>query len=185
MNLSRKCTVICFQPYTYTSQECRVRWQTISGRNQPDTNSAEVVSRQGRSTVLACAAGSALGLSWGRSRRPSRLYFLEIDSQEVWERFPRKTLHAQISVEASGVMTPSAGQSGSTNHRALPSSVLFCKFIQSIPDNQLVRQKLNCMTKIVESNLFQQLGKLLLFMEIPVSRLLQIHLPFFFFFKCQ
>ncbi|KAI5167804.1 Dedicator Of Cytokinesis Protein 5 [Manis pentadactyla] len=36
-------------------------------------------------------------------------------------------------------------------------SVLFCKFIQSIPDNQLVRQKLNCMTKIVESNLFQQL----------------------------
>nr|XP_060511754.1 dedicator of cytokinesis protein 5 [Panthera onca] len=35
-------------------------------------------------------------------------------------------------------------------------SMLFCKFIQSIPDNQLVRQKLNCMTKIVESNLFQQ-----------------------------
>ncbi|XP_060011671.1 dedicator of cytokinesis protein 5-like isoform X2 [Lagenorhynchus albirostris] len=35
-------------------------------------------------------------------------------------------------------------------------SVLFCKFIQSIPDNQLVRQKLNCMTKIVESNLFRQ-----------------------------
>ncbi|XP_038166630.1 dedicator of cytokinesis protein 5 isoform X2 [Arvicola amphibius] len=35
-------------------------------------------------------------------------------------------------------------------------SVLFCKFIQSIPDNQLVRQKLNCMTKIVESSLFQQ-----------------------------
>ncbi|KAG8518214.1 Dedicator of cytokinesis protein 5 [Galemys pyrenaicus] len=35
-------------------------------------------------------------------------------------------------------------------------SELFCKFIQSIPDNQLVRQKLNCMTKIVESNLFRQ-----------------------------
>uniref|UniRef100_A0A8I3W8P9 Dedicator of cytokinesis 5 n=1 Tax=Callithrix jacchus TaxID=9483 RepID=A0A8I3W8P9_CALJA len=35
-------------------------------------------------------------------------------------------------------------------------SVLFCKFIQSIPDNQLVRQKLHCMTKIVESTLFQQ-----------------------------
>nr|KAF6309568.1 dedicator of cytokinesis 5 [Pipistrellus kuhlii] len=35
-------------------------------------------------------------------------------------------------------------------------SVLFCKFIQSIPDNQLVRQKLNCMSKIVESNLFRQ-----------------------------
>ncbi|XP_029793791.1 dedicator of cytokinesis protein 5 isoform X1 [Suricata suricatta] len=35
-------------------------------------------------------------------------------------------------------------------------SVLFCKFIQSIPDNQLVRQKLSCMTKIVESNLFRQ-----------------------------
>ncbi|EHH28359.1 Dedicator of cytokinesis protein 5, partial [Macaca mulatta] len=35
-------------------------------------------------------------------------------------------------------------------------SVLFCKFIQSIPDNQLVRQKLNCMTKIVESALFRQ-----------------------------
>lgn len=39
------------------------------------------------------------------------------------------------------------------------SSVLFCKFIQSIPDNQLVRQKLNCMTKIVESSLFQQAGE--------------------------
>lgn len=37
--------------------------------------------------------------------------------------------------------------------------MLFCKFIQSIPDNQLVRQKLNCMTKIVESSLFQQPGK--------------------------
>ncbi|XP_045051649.2 dedicator of cytokinesis protein 5 [Desmodus rotundus] len=36
-------------------------------------------------------------------------------------------------------------------------SVLFCKFIQSIPDNQLVRQKLNCMTKMVESSLFRQL----------------------------
>ncbi|XP_074051376.1 dedicator of cytokinesis protein 5 [Macrotis lagotis] len=35
-------------------------------------------------------------------------------------------------------------------------SVLFSNFIQSIPDNQLVRQKLNCMTKIVESNLFHQ-----------------------------
>ncbi|KAM6220202.1 dedicator of cytokinesis protein 5 [Rhynchocyon petersi] len=35
-------------------------------------------------------------------------------------------------------------------------SVLFCKFIQSIPDNQLVKQKLNCMTKIVESQLFRQ-----------------------------
>uniref|UniRef100_A0A8D0T0J8 Dedicator of cytokinesis 5 n=1 Tax=Sus scrofa TaxID=9823 RepID=A0A8D0T0J8_PIG len=35
-------------------------------------------------------------------------------------------------------------------------SELFCKFILSIPDNQLVRQKLNCMAKIVESNLFRQ-----------------------------
>ncbi|XP_026527103.1 dedicator of cytokinesis protein 5 [Notechis scutatus] len=35
-------------------------------------------------------------------------------------------------------------------------SVLFSKFIQSIPDNQLVRQKLNCMTKIVDSDLFRQ-----------------------------
>uniref|UniRef100_A0A672U695 Dedicator of cytokinesis 5 n=1 Tax=Strigops habroptila TaxID=2489341 RepID=A0A672U695_STRHB len=35
-------------------------------------------------------------------------------------------------------------------------SVLFSNFIQSIPDNQLVRQKLNCMTKIVESDLFKQ-----------------------------
>uniref|UniRef100_K7FID4 Dedicator of cytokinesis 5 n=1 Tax=Pelodiscus sinensis TaxID=13735 RepID=K7FID4_PELSI len=35
-------------------------------------------------------------------------------------------------------------------------SVLFSKFIQSIPDNQLVRQKLNCMTKIVDSDLFKQ-----------------------------
>ncbi|POI34843.1 hypothetical protein CIB84_001403, partial [Bambusicola thoracicus] len=33
---------------------------------------------------------------------------------------------------------------------------LFGNFIQSIPDNQLVRQKLNCMTKIVESDLFKQ-----------------------------
>lgn len=39
------------------------------------------------------------------------------------------------------------------------ASVLFSKFIQSIPDNQLVRQKLNCMTKIVESDLFKQSGK--------------------------
>ncbi|XP_067326775.1 dedicator of cytokinesis protein 5 isoform X1 [Anolis sagrei] len=35
-------------------------------------------------------------------------------------------------------------------------SVLFSKFIQSIPDNQLVRQKLNCMTKVVDSDLFHQ-----------------------------
>uniref|UniRef100_A0A8C2TVU7 Dedicator of cytokinesis 5 n=1 Tax=Coturnix japonica TaxID=93934 RepID=A0A8C2TVU7_COTJA len=35
-------------------------------------------------------------------------------------------------------------------------SNLFGNFIQSIPDNQLVRQKLNCMTKIVESDLFKQ-----------------------------
>ncbi|KFV68218.1 Dedicator of cytokinesis protein 5, partial [Dryobates pubescens] len=35
-------------------------------------------------------------------------------------------------------------------------SELFSKFIQSIPDNQLVRQKLNCMTKVVESDLFRQ-----------------------------
>uniref|UniRef100_A0A8D2NUU0 Dedicator of cytokinesis 5 n=1 Tax=Zosterops lateralis melanops TaxID=1220523 RepID=A0A8D2NUU0_ZOSLA len=35
-------------------------------------------------------------------------------------------------------------------------SVLFSKFIQSIPENQLVRQKLNCLTKIVESDLFKQ-----------------------------
>ena len=41
----------------------------------------------------------------------------------------------------------------------LHTSVLFSKFIQSIPDNQLVRQKLNCMTKIVESDLFKQSGK--------------------------
>uniref|UniRef100_A0A8C8SEJ3 Dedicator of cytokinesis 5 n=1 Tax=Pelusios castaneus TaxID=367368 RepID=A0A8C8SEJ3_9SAUR len=35
-------------------------------------------------------------------------------------------------------------------------SILFSKFIQSIPDNQLVRQKLNCMTKIVDSDVFKQ-----------------------------
>uniref|UniRef100_A0A8C9G5T3 Dedicator of cytokinesis 5 n=1 Tax=Pavo cristatus TaxID=9049 RepID=A0A8C9G5T3_PAVCR len=35
-------------------------------------------------------------------------------------------------------------------------SNLFGNFIRSIPDNQLVRQKLNCMTKIVESDLFKQ-----------------------------
>uniref|UniRef100_A0A8D2LI46 Dedicator of cytokinesis 5 n=1 Tax=Varanus komodoensis TaxID=61221 RepID=A0A8D2LI46_VARKO len=39
---------------------------------------------------------------------------------------------------------------------AVELSVLFSKFIQSIPDNQLVRQKLNCMTKIVDSDLFRQ-----------------------------
>lgn len=38
-------------------------------------------------------------------------------------------------------------------------SVLFSKFIQSIPENQLVRQKLNCLTKIVESDLFKQAGE--------------------------
>uniref|UniRef100_H9GH81 Dedicator of cytokinesis 5 n=1 Tax=Anolis carolinensis TaxID=28377 RepID=H9GH81_ANOCA len=40
--------------------------------------------------------------------------------------------------------------------RTLLFSVLFSKFIQSIPDNQLVRQKLNCMTKVVDSDLFHQ-----------------------------
>ncbi|XP_050795774.1 dedicator of cytokinesis protein 5 isoform X4 [Gopherus flavomarginatus] len=35
-------------------------------------------------------------------------------------------------------------------------SILFSKFIQSIPDNQLVRQKLSCMTKVVDSDLFKQ-----------------------------
>ncbi|XP_053125036.1 dedicator of cytokinesis protein 5 isoform X2 [Hemicordylus capensis] len=35
-------------------------------------------------------------------------------------------------------------------------SILFSKFIQSIPDNQLVHQKLNCMTKVVDSDLFRQ-----------------------------
>ncbi|XP_054587287.2 dedicator of cytokinesis protein 5 isoform X2 [Nothobranchius furzeri] len=35
-------------------------------------------------------------------------------------------------------------------------SVLLAKFIGSIPDSQLVRQKLGCMCKIVESDLFRQ-----------------------------
>uniref|UniRef100_A0A6Q2X390 Dedicator of cytokinesis 5 n=1 Tax=Esox lucius TaxID=8010 RepID=A0A6Q2X390_ESOLU len=35
-------------------------------------------------------------------------------------------------------------------------SVLLTKFIESIPDSQLVRQKLGCMCKIVESDLFKQ-----------------------------
>uniref|UniRef100_A0A3Q3AJ62 Dedicator of cytokinesis 5 n=1 Tax=Kryptolebias marmoratus TaxID=37003 RepID=A0A3Q3AJ62_KRYMA len=34
--------------------------------------------------------------------------------------------------------------------------VLLAKFIESIPDSQLVRQKLGCMCKIVESDLFKQ-----------------------------
>ncbi|KAI4876095.1 hypothetical protein NFI96_024678, partial [Prochilodus magdalenae] len=34
-------------------------------------------------------------------------------------------------------------------------SVLLAKFIESIPDSQLVRQKLGCMVKIVESDLFK------------------------------
>ena len=54
---------------------------------------------------------------------------------------------------------PSTRQDKTTNYPGFSSSVLFCKFIQSIPDNHLVRQKLNCMTKIVESNLFQQSGE--------------------------
>uniref|UniRef100_A0A4W6F540 Dedicator of cytokinesis 5 n=1 Tax=Lates calcarifer TaxID=8187 RepID=A0A4W6F540_LATCA len=35
-------------------------------------------------------------------------------------------------------------------------SVLLTKFIESIPDSQLVRQKLGCMCKMVESDLFRQ-----------------------------
>ncbi|XP_043939090.1 dedicator of cytokinesis protein 5 [Protopterus annectens] len=35
-------------------------------------------------------------------------------------------------------------------------SVLFTKFIESVPHNQLLRQKLSCMTKIVDSDLFKQ-----------------------------
>ncbi|XP_030630565.1 dedicator of cytokinesis protein 5 [Chanos chanos] len=35
-------------------------------------------------------------------------------------------------------------------------SVLLTKFIESIPDSQLVRQKLGCMVKMVESDLFRQ-----------------------------
>ncbi|XP_071338354.1 dedicator of cytokinesis protein 5 isoform X2 [Trachinotus anak] len=35
-------------------------------------------------------------------------------------------------------------------------SVLLAKFIESIPDSQLVRQKLGCMCKMVESDLFKQ-----------------------------
>ena len=54
---------------------------------------------------------------------------------------------------------PATRQGRTTDYPGFSSSVLFCKFIQSIPDNHLVRQKLNCMTKIVESNLFQQSGE--------------------------
>uniref|UniRef100_A0A665TZ21 Dedicator of cytokinesis 5 n=1 Tax=Echeneis naucrates TaxID=173247 RepID=A0A665TZ21_ECHNA len=35
-------------------------------------------------------------------------------------------------------------------------SILLAKFIESIPDSQLVRQKLGCMCKMVESDLFRQ-----------------------------
>ncbi|XP_029820427.1 dedicator of cytokinesis protein 5 [Manacus vitellinus] len=49
-------------------------------------------------------------------------------------------------------------------------SVLFSKFIQSIPDNQLVRQKLNCLTKIVESDLFRQAA---LHIQLIMERLLR------------
>lgn len=38
-------------------------------------------------------------------------------------------------------------------------SVLLSKFIESIPDTQLVRQKLGCMCKMVESELFRQPGR--------------------------
>ncbi|KAL0187261.1 hypothetical protein M9458_018931, partial [Cirrhinus mrigala] len=34
--------------------------------------------------------------------------------------------------------------------------VQLAKFIESIPDFQMVRQKLGCLVKIVESNLFKQ-----------------------------
>lgn len=37
-------------------------------------------------------------------------------------------------------------------------SVLLSKFIESIPDTQLVRQKLGCMCKMVEGELFRQPG---------------------------
>ena len=80
-------------------------------------------------------------------------------------------------------MLPSTRQDENSDCWGFSSSVLFCKFIQSIPDNQLVRQKLNCMTKIVESNLFRQSGESppkLLLTEIPVFCLLQPTLPFFF-----
>lgn len=38
------------------------------------------------------------------------------------------------------------------------TSVLLTKFIESIPDSQLVRQKLGCMCKMVESDLFKKPG---------------------------
>ncbi|MEE6519865.1 hypothetical protein FKM82_017643 [Ascaphus truei] len=38
-------------------------------------------------------------------------------------------------------------------------SLLFSTFIQSIPDNQLVHQKLTCMSKVVESDIFLQPGQ--------------------------
>uniref|UniRef100_A0A8C7MTH5 Dedicator of cytokinesis 5 n=1 Tax=Oncorhynchus kisutch TaxID=8019 RepID=A0A8C7MTH5_ONCKI len=41
-------------------------------------------------------------------------------------------------------------------HPVSLTSVLLTKFIESIPDSQLVRQKLGCMCKMVESDLFKQ-----------------------------
>uniref|UniRef100_A0A671KLM9 Dedicator of cytokinesis protein 5-like n=1 Tax=Sinocyclocheilus anshuiensis TaxID=1608454 RepID=A0A671KLM9_9TELE len=41
-------------------------------------------------------------------------------------------------------------------HISLSHSVQLAKFIESIPDFQMVRQKLGCLVKIVESNLFKQ-----------------------------
>lgn len=43
-------------------------------------------------------------------------------------------------------------------HLLCDRSVLLSKFIESIPDTQLVRQKLGCMVKMVESELFRQPG---------------------------
>ena len=43
-------------------------------------------------------------------------------------------------------------------HPVSLTSVLLTKFIESIPDSQLVRQKLGCMCKMVESDLFKQSG---------------------------
>lgn len=94
-------------------------------------------------------------------RIQSLLCFLATGCRVIWERFAGRPCHAMISEQRgnNSVMIPSTWQNENTNHWAVSSSELFCKFIQSIPDNQLVHQKLNCMTKIVESNLFQQSGK--------------------------
>lgn len=106
------------------------------------------LNREG-SEAERCSAHGTVSASAPRGRLSGRLGGISRENS------PRPDLRVE---GRSCVMIPSVWRNENTNLWDLFCSVLFCKFIQSIPDNQLVRQKLNCMTKIVESNLFRQSG---------------------------